>query len=136
MLIVNPKGKGLQLPPNFSLRLLTAISPDVFPAEKLKASKNNLRSASRSTSGIPGESKEIFAATPGKTPPTKKAYRPPMGGKNNNWIWEKADPKAKQAAEEAAASKNASFKEDGYASLLPTPHYNASILEVTCAASQ
>ena len=79
MLVITPKGKGLKLAANFTLRLLTAISPDVFPAEKLKASKNNLRSVT-----LPTES-----------------------------------------------SKNAADKKDGDASLLPTPHYNASILEVT-----
>jgi len=82
VLVVVPKGTGLLLPANFAnfaIRLLTAIPRKTFPAEKLKASKNNLRSAA-STAG-------------------KKGH------------------------------------EDWEASLLPTPHYNASILEVDIATA-
>lgn len=37
--------KGLVLPANFSICLQVAIAPGTFPLEKLKATKNNLRSA-------------------------------------------------------------------------------------------
>jgi hypothetical protein len=55
VLVVTPKGKGLRLPSHFSIRLLTAIPPETFPAEKLKASRNNLRSVTAGTAADGGE---------------------------------------------------------------------------------
>ena len=71
MLVIQPKVKGVVLPTDFSICLSTAIAPETFPLEKLKATRNNLRSAAAQGSS-----------------------------------------------------------QDQEQSLLPTPHYNASILEV------
>jgi hypothetical protein len=60
VLVVTPKGKGMRLPPNFIIRILTAIPPETFPADKLKASKNNLRTVTAGTS-LKGEESNLLA---------------------------------------------------------------------------
>ena len=45
VLVIQPKVKGVVLPTDFSICLSVAILPETFPLEKLKATKNNLRSA-------------------------------------------------------------------------------------------
>lgn len=62
MLVVEPRLKAVQLPAKFSIRLHTCIKPNTFPLEKLKATKNNLRSVVAEQEGSNGD--KVLLPTP------------------------------------------------------------------------
>ena len=60
MLVLHPKLKGAVLPANLTICLRAAIAVGSFPLEKLKATKNNLRTAAAAASSAPDQEQTLM----------------------------------------------------------------------------